>query len=78
MAAAGTIIADMVTGIAQKAPDVINGAVTVIKSFIQGIKDNKAELLTAAGEIVEALVTGIADLLPPALGGLRLRSPRVL
>ena len=67
-AAAGTIIADMVTGIAQKAPDVINGAVTVIKSFIQGIKDNKAELLTAAGEIVEALVTGIADLLPPALG----------
>lgn len=67
-AAAGDIIADIVTGIAQKAPDVINSAVTVIKSFIEGVKKNKDQLLEAAGSIVEALVTGIADLLPESVG----------
>lgn len=67
-AAAGDIIANIVTGIAQKAPDVINSAVTVIKSFIEGIKNNKDQLLEAAGSIVEALATGIADLLPESVG----------
>ena len=39
--AAGGIIANLVTGIAEKAPDVIDMAVKVIQAFVKGLKDNK-------------------------------------
>ena len=62
--AAGGIIANLVTGIAEKAPDVIDMAVKVIQAFVKGLKDNKDRLIEAAGEIVKALVDGLVSLLP--------------
>lgn len=62
--AAGDIIANLVTGMAEKTPDVIDMAVTVIQSFTDGIKKNKKKLLGAAGEIVKALADGLVQLLP--------------
>lgn len=66
--AAGGIIANLVTGIAEKAPDVIDMAVKVIQAFVKGLKNNKDRLIEAAGEIVKALVDGLVSLLPKEIG----------
>lgn len=66
--AAGEIMANLLTGIAEALPDVINTAVAVIDAFIDGIVENKDQLLKAAGEIATALVEGLVKLLPKEIG----------
>lgn len=61
---AGDIFAELAVKAAEQAPQMINAAVSFIKSFINGIKDHSAELLQAAQEIVWALVDGLVRLLP--------------
>lgn len=61
---AGTILADIATQAANAAPQMITAAVSFIKSFVRGIKNNKPQLKTAAKEIVTALVDGLVSLLP--------------
>lgn len=64
---AGKEIANLATEAAKGAPKMINTAAKFIKSFIQGISDNKGELITAAGEIAKALADGLILLLPPKM-----------
>lgn len=61
---AGDIFAELAVKAAEQAPQMINAAISFIKSFINGIKDHSAELLQAAQEIVWALVDGLVKLLP--------------
>ena len=64
---AGKEIANLATEAAKGAPKMINTAVKFIKSFVQGISQNKGELITAAGEIAKALADGLISLLPPKM-----------
>lgn len=66
--AAGKVMANLLTGIADAIPNVIDTAVAVIDAFIDGIVENKDQLLKAAGEIVTALVEGLVKLLPDEIG----------
>ena len=61
---AGNILGELAVKAAEQAPKMIDAAVNFIKSFIQGIADNKDKLLTAAKNIVSALVSGLVTLLP--------------
>ena len=60
----GIFFAELAVKAAEQATQMINAAVSFIKSFINGIKDHSAELLQAAQEIVWALVDGLVRLLP--------------
>ncbi len=64
---AGKEIANLATEAAKGAPKMINTAVKFIKSFVQGISQNKGELITAAVEIAKALADGLVSLLPPKM-----------
>lgn len=69
--AGSQILVDLLTGIAQKLPDVIEIAVQIIESIVDGLNKNMPQIITAAGQILLALVSGIAQLLP-SLGELAL------
>ena len=62
--AAGGMFAEIATKAAKAAPQMVTAAVSFIKSFVKGINDNRAQLLTAARDIVYALVDGLVSLLP--------------
>lgn len=64
---AGKEIANLATEAAKGAPKMIDTAVKFIKSFVQGISQNKGELITAAGEIAQAFADGLISLLPPKM-----------
>lgn len=64
---AGRIFADMATEVANQAPKMIRAGVQFIKSFVEGISDNKDELWDAAVEIAETLANGLARLLPKSV-----------
>lgn len=64
---AGKEIANLATEAAKGAPKMIDAAVEFIKSFVQGISQNKGELITAAGEIAQAFADGLISLLPPKM-----------
>lgn len=69
--AGSQILVDLLTGMAQKLPDVIEIAVQIIESIVDGLNNNMSQIITAAGQILLALVSGIAQLLP-SLGELAL------
>lgn len=69
--AGSQILVDLLTGMAQKLPDVIEIAVQIIESIVDGLNKNMPQIITAAGQILLALVSGIAQLLP-SLGELAL------
>lgn len=62
--AAGGMFAEIAAKAAKAAPQMVTAAVSFIKSFVKGINDNRAQLLTAARDIVYALVDGLVSLLP--------------
>lgn len=62
--AAGGMFAEIATKAAKAAPQMVTAAVSFIRSFVKGISDNRAQLLTAARDIVYALVDGLVSLLP--------------
>ena len=67
--AAGDIFADVAVNAAQHAPEMVNASVSFIRSFADGIYDNRGELIGAAGSIATALAEGLADLLPESVRG---------
>lgn len=61
---AGTVFANLATKAAEQAPKMVEAAVSMVKSFMDGLKKNKTKIIKAAGEFVKTLASGIADLLP--------------
>ena len=62
--AGGKIIADLLTGIAEKTPDVLELSLHVLKVIIQSLTDNMSQMSAAGAQIVVTLARGIAELLP--------------
>ncbi|EDT75156.1 phage tail tape measure protein [Clostridium butyricum] len=60
----GTVFSEIVKGIADYTPKIINASVNVIKAFMKGIKDNKRSISASAVDILESLSSGILDILP--------------
>ena len=69
--AGGKIITDLLLGIANKLPGMLDTAVQVIQSLIQNLDANLPQLVTAGGKILTSLIGGIVSLLP-SLGDLAL------
>lgn len=65
---AGDEFAGLATKAAEHAPDMVDTAVSFIKSFTQGVIDNREEILNAAEETARAFVGGVAELLPASDG----------
>lgn len=65
---AGSIFADIAVKAAEQAPKMVDAAVGVIQSFVDGIIANKDRLYTAAVDIVKTLAGGVAELLPRSMG----------
>lgn len=67
----GTIFADVVTQIAQAAPDLVTAATELINSFLQGISNAAPDIAAGASDIVTALLNGIFEILPqlPKIAG---------
>lgn len=55
----GEVLAGMVTALAQAAPQVVEVALSIARSFISSLLANKAEVASAGSELVTTLVTGI-------------------
>lgn len=60
----GSILADMVMKVAEAAPKLLELAVTMIMSFIQGIKSNQEGIVSAALDIVNSFIVAILTILP--------------
>lgn len=60
--AGGKILADLVSGIAQKAPTVIETAVKIIDSFIASLGNNMPLLLESGVSIAKSLVEGLLQI----------------
>lgn len=55
----GEVLAGMVTALAQAAPQVVEVALSVARSFISSLLENKVEVASAGSELVTTLLTGI-------------------
>lgn len=64
---AGNEFANLATAAAGQAPKMVDTAVSFIQAFVQGIMNNRTQLLSAAGNIAEALASGLVSLLPAQL-----------
>lgn len=65
--AAGNEFANLATSAAAQAPKMVDAAVGFIQSFVQGIVNNRGQLISAAGDMASALASGLAELLPAQL-----------
>lgn len=59
----GRILSDIVQGITEKLPDLVNISVDVVTSFANNLRENLPVLLASGGELVETLATGILDVI---------------
>lgn len=64
---AGKIFGELAGKIAGYAPDMIQAAVTFIKSFAKGIIDNKDKIIEAAKDILNTLKNTLIELLPKSI-----------
>lgn len=64
IAAAGKMLGSLVNFIVEYAPKVVDTAVTLVNSLIQGLRDNQESIATGAIQIVTSLATGILNMLP--------------
>lgn len=60
----GDIIADMAVEIAANAPMVLDAAIQVISSFLDGLAANAEQIGGAGGDIIKTLIDGALKLLP--------------
>lgn len=67
----GTIISDVVTQIADVAPDLATAATELIGSLVQGLSDAAPDIATSATEIATSLLNGLFEIIPqlPELAG---------
>ncbi len=61
---AGKLFAELVEKAASFAPQVVNMAVSLLKSFVQGLIDNKAAVVAAVSSLIEVFVTALVELIP--------------
>jgi len=66
-----SILADIVTGIAEKLPELIQMAADMVLTFIGSMKANMPQIVSAGVEIISSLAEGVMDILPEllSLGG---------
>lgn len=64
IAAAGEMLGGFVNSIVEYAPKVVETAVTLVNSLIQGLSDNQESIATGAFQIITSLATGILNMLP--------------
>ncbi|SHI42521.1 tape measure protein [Parasporobacterium paucivorans] len=62
--AGSTMLTDVLTGITENIPMVIDMAMLVINTILQGLTENIPQLITAGFGMLRALVTGIAQMAP--------------
>ncbi len=62
--AGSQILADVLTGIAQQAPNVITIAIQIITELLGGLTANMPQIISAGGQIFQSLLTGMAQLIP--------------
>ena len=60
----GTVFAEIVAGIADYAPDIIDASVSVVQSFAQGLSDNSEEIASSAVDIITSFAEGVINILP--------------
>lgn len=65
--AGGQLVTDLLTGVANSAPNIVNAAVQIIQSLIDGLEANLPQIITGAIQIVQSLVEGIIQLSPQLL-----------
>ncbi len=63
----GEILADMVTKVAEFAPKILNAAKNLMIAFLNGIRGNKAQILTAATEIITSMIETYIAVIPEML-----------
>lgn len=79
VSAIGDVAGELVTYIADMAPDLIDAAVNLVQSFIGGIQKNLPKITAGVIKAVESLVSGILSMLPQLLdAGLQLIGQLVL
>lgn len=66
--AGGQIITNLLLGIAEAMPNIIDTAVQVIAVFISNINVNLPQILSAGGRILQSIINGCLQLLPLLLG----------
>lgn len=66
---AGDIIADLSVRIAENAPEMVQAASSLLKSFIDSLSSRRGEIITAGIDVAEAFAKGVADLLPSSMSG---------
>jgi len=60
----GTILADVVTSLAEQAPEFIQVGVNLISALVQGITENRDIIITGAITAFTALMDGVREMLP--------------
>lgn len=67
----GTILSDVVTQIADVAPDLATAATELIGSLVQGLSNAAPDIATSATEIATSLLNGLFEIIPqlPELAG---------
>ena len=60
----GTVFSEIVTGIAEYTPQILDASVLVIQSFIQGISDNSEDISSSAVDIITSFAEGVINILP--------------
>lgn len=63
----GEVFSELVSEIANKAPEVIDAAVEIIGAFLEGITNNSEKISEGATSIITSLVEGILKLTPKLL-----------
>lgn len=66
--AGGQIITNLLLGIAEAMPNIIDTAVQIIAVFISNINVNLPQILSAGGRILQSIINGCLQLLPLLLG----------
>lgn len=65
--AAGAAFSEVITKAGSYAPKMIDVAISFLKAFVNGIKNNKGEIKEAAAELAKTLMEELIDLLPKSL-----------
>lgn len=69
--AGGQILSNLLLGIANGLPSILETSISVIQSFVESINANLPSFITAGGQILSSLMQGVVELLP-SLGQLGL------
>lgn len=66
--AAGEIIANFLTSLAEQLPSIVESAVQLVMSLVNGIRENLPAITQAAGDTIMSFIQGAAQLIPELAG----------